>query len=85
MLNTNDIIYSTILSVKPRLTWALLVRLYTKQIVWYERGLRLAHYDDALTTVIYNGNLPTEMTQDNCGNYRYIKGQIVFSTSKDVL
>jgi hypothetical protein len=82
MISTKDILYSIINPVKPRSTWALLVKLYTRRLVWCERGLRLVHYDDDTTTIIYNKDLPVGMTQDNYHDYQFIRGQIVHNPLK---
>ena len=81
MISANDIFYGKINPPAKGPTWGLCVHRFgirAGRILCYAPGLRMAIYDDDFTTVIYNDDLPTAMNGDNCEEYRFAKGKIVY-------
>jgi hypothetical protein len=88
MASVSEILYSKIslpeiqAAALRKTVWALVLDIYTRCILYFEKGYRVAMYDEGLTTVIYNGEMPTAMTLDNCQDYRYRNNRIVFDPVK---
>jgi hypothetical protein len=78
----HDIMYGRISNTPRPQRWGLIIGRYDRRIIWFERGERLAHYDADMTTVAYFGDLPAAMTRQNCEDYRFTQGQIVYQPQR---
>jgi hypothetical protein len=80
----NEIMFSPV-NQPPKLAarWGLLVDRYTDRILFFRKGIQMAHYDGDLVTYIVAGDLPSAMTRQNCQDYRYSQGKIVHQPHSD--
>ncbi len=85
MTSADDVSYSKITpqqiqqAALSKPVWSLLLDDYTRRLVYFEKGYRIAIYHGGLTTAIFNDDLPPAMTTKNCGDYRLVRDRLIFS------